>query len=113
MIVKRHLRIVAMVLAASLPRLAARGAEEAALPQSKPVPRMQVIPLPEAQASFQRDGAELTRAYFGADLRRPFLFPGPRSSALMSRRMAKQRWRPSSPLKAWRHRWSRLEPGAE
>jgi hypothetical protein len=45
------------------------------LPDARPVPWMQVIPLPEAQASFRRDGVELTRAYFGTDLRRPFLYP--------------------------------------
>src|SRR4051812_38267720 len=44
-------------------------------PNARPVPRMQVIPLPDAQASIQRDGEELTRAHFGPSLRRPFLFP--------------------------------------
>jgi hypothetical protein len=45
---------------------------------------MQVIPLPDAQASFQRDGRELTRAYFGTSLRRPFLYPviGPSGRSL-------------------------------
>jgi hypothetical protein len=54
------------------------------LPDARPVPWMQVIPLPEAQASFRRDGAELTRAYFGTDLRRPFLYPviGPSGRSL-------------------------------
>ena len=36
---------------------------------------MQVIPLPYDQVSFQRDGVELTRYYFGPGLHRPFLFP--------------------------------------
>ena len=36
---------------------------------------MQVIPMPDDQASFQRDGVELTRYYFGPELHRPFLFP--------------------------------------
>ncbi len=46
-------------------------------PPSKPkaVPRMQVIPMPYDQASFQRDGVELTRYHFGPGLHRPFLFP--------------------------------------
>jgi hypothetical protein len=46
-------------------------------PPSKPkaVPRMQVIPMPYGQASFQRDGVELTRYHFGPGLHRPFLFP--------------------------------------
>jgi hypothetical protein len=45
------------------------------LPSAKPVPRLQVIPLPYEQASFQRDGIELTRYHFGKTLHRPFLFP--------------------------------------
>lgn len=45
------------------------------LPNAKPVPAMQVIPLPYDQASFQTHGVELTRYHFGATLRRPFLFP--------------------------------------
>ena len=54
------------------------------LPNARPVPLMQVIPLPEAQASFRRDGVELTRAYFGPALRRPFLYPviGPSGRSL-------------------------------
>jgi hypothetical protein len=46
-----------------------------ALPRPKPVPRMQVIPMPYHQALFQRDGVELTRYHFGPGLNRPFLFP--------------------------------------
>jgi len=45
------------------------------LPAARPVPRMQVIPLPGGQASVQRDRQEIARYYFGAELRRPFLFP--------------------------------------
>jgi len=54
------------------------------LPKSKPVPRLQVIPLPYHQASFQRDGVELTRYHFGRDLNRPFLYPviGPSGRSL-------------------------------
>lgn len=44
-------------------------------PAPKPVPRMQVIPLPYHQASFQRDGVEITRYHFGPSLHRPFLYP--------------------------------------
>jgi len=36
---------------------------------------MQVIPMPYHQASFQRDGVEITRYHFGPGLHRPFLFP--------------------------------------
>jgi len=45
------------------------------LPKAKPVPRMQVIPLPDNQASLQRDGMELATYRFGPELHRPFLFP--------------------------------------
>ncbi len=58
-------------------------AQEAPL-TPKPVPRMQVIPMPYYQASFQRDGIELTRYHFGPGLHRPFLFPviGPSGRSL-------------------------------
>jgi hypothetical protein len=46
-----------------------------ALPNLKPIPRLQVVPLPADQVSIQRDGVEITRYHFGANLRRPFLFP--------------------------------------
>lgn len=45
------------------------------LPAAKPVPRMQVLPLPEDQARVERDHFEITRYYFGKDLYRPFLYP--------------------------------------
>ncbi len=50
----------------------------------KAVPRMQIIPMPYDQASFQRDGVELTRYHFGPGLHRPFLFPmmGPSGRSL-------------------------------
>ncbi|TKJ35226.1 MAG: hypothetical protein CEE38_15470 [Planctomycetes bacterium B3_Pla] len=50
----------------------------------KQVPRMQVIPMPYHQASFQRDGVELSRYHFGPGLHRPFLFPvaGPSGRSL-------------------------------
>jgi hypothetical protein len=55
-----------------------------ALPAARPVPLMQVIPMPDDRASFQRDGVELTRYHFGPALRRPFLFPviGPSGRSL-------------------------------
>jgi hypothetical protein len=54
------------------------------LPAAKPVPRMQVIPLPGGQASVERDGVEISRYHFGPELRRPFLFPlvGPSGKSL-------------------------------
>ncbi len=54
------------------------------VPEVKPVPRLQVVPQAYEQASFQRDGVEITRYHFGAGLRRPFLFPliGPAGRSL-------------------------------
>ena len=50
----------------------------------KPVPQMQVIPLPGSQASVERAGSEISRYYFGKELLRPFLFPmiGPSGKSL-------------------------------
>jgi hypothetical protein len=52
--------------------------------EPKPVPRMQVIPMPYDQASFQRNGVEITRYHFGPGLHRPFLLPiiGPSGRSL-------------------------------
>ena len=54
------------------------------LPAAKPVPRMQVIPLPRSEASVQEDGRELTRLIYDSSLRRPFLYPilGPSGRSL-------------------------------
>jgi hypothetical protein len=51
---------------------------------ARPVPRMQVIPLPGDQASIERDGHQISRYWFGPDLRRPFLYPliGPSGKSL-------------------------------
>jgi hypothetical protein len=45
---------------------------------------MQVIPLPDGQASIERDGQEISRYWFGPELRRPFLYPliGPSGKSL-------------------------------
>ena len=50
----------------------------------KPVPRVQLVPQPYDQLSFQRDGAEIARYHFGGELRRPFVFPlvGPSGRSL-------------------------------
>lgn len=52
--------------------------------EPKPVPRVQVIPEPHAQVSFQRDGVEIARYHYGADNSRPFIFPviGPSGRSL-------------------------------
>lgn len=59
-------------------------ASEQEIPEPKPVPRLQIVPQAYAQASFQRDGVEITRYHFGAGLERPFLFPviGPSGRSL-------------------------------
>jgi hypothetical protein len=50
----------------------------------KPVPRLQALPLPNYEISFQRDGSELARSYFSTNLNRPFIFPviGPSGRSL-------------------------------
>lgn len=52
--------------------------------QPKPAPRMQAVPQPYDQVSFQRDGVEITRFHFGSTLKRPFVFPliGPAGRSL-------------------------------
>ncbi len=54
------------------------------VPEPKAVPRLQIVPQPDGQASFQRDGMEITRYHFGPGLNRPFLFPiiGPAGRSL-------------------------------
>ncbi|MDY0170762.1 MAG: PmoA family protein, partial [Thermoguttaceae bacterium] len=61
--------MVSLTLAASV------HATDPALPDAKPVPDMQVTPLPYDQAAFEHLGRELTRYHFGENLRRPFWFP--------------------------------------
>ena len=48
---------------------------EARAGEPKPVPRMQAVPLPDHQVSFQRDGVEIARYHFGTEGFRPFVFP--------------------------------------
>jgi hypothetical protein len=54
------------------------------IPATRPVPRMQAIPQPYQQVSFQREGQEIARYHFGPALRRPFVFPiiGPAGRSL-------------------------------
>lgn len=62
----------------------ATAAGQATLPGAKPVPAVQALPLPLDQISFEYQGRELTRYYYGQDLRRPFLYPltGPAGRSL-------------------------------
>ena len=54
------------------------------LADPKPVPRVQAIPQPYDQVSFQIDGVEWARYHYGKELRRPFVFPliGPAGRSL-------------------------------
>src|SRR5436309_1625926 len=71
-------------LGLALAALTARAPAQVPLPDAKPVPRVQAIPLPYDQVSIQVDGRERTRYHFGPGLRRPFLFPvvGPSGRSL-------------------------------
>jgi len=64
--------------------VATSAAGQVTLTADKPVPRMQVLPLPGDQASVRRDGVEIARYYFAKDLHRPFLYPlvGPSGRSL-------------------------------
>ena len=68
----------AVVVSATVP------AAEPSLPDAKPVPDMQLLPLPYDQASFEHLGRQLTRYHFGPELRRPFWHPimGPAGRSL-------------------------------
>lgn len=52
--------------------------------QPKPAPRMQAVPQPYDQVSFQHDDIEIARFHFGPTLKRPFVFPliGPQGRTL-------------------------------
>ena len=60
------LRILPALLLFSIAAIAA---------EPKPVPRMQAIPQPRDEVSFQREGEEIARFHFAQDQRRPFVFP--------------------------------------
>jgi hypothetical protein len=79
LLIRQVITTVMCILAAVSSTVAAQEA-----PKPKPVPLMQVVPMPYDQASFQRDGVELTRYHFGPALHRPFLFPviGPSGRSL-------------------------------
>lgn len=51
------------------------AAAHAQLPDAKPAPAVQVLPLPYGQASFTWHGRELTRYHFGPQTQRPFWYP--------------------------------------
>ena len=89
--------MLAMLVMAAWAVSDAAAEDQADLPDAKPVPVAQVIPLPYDQASFQYLGAEtaghshaafpgheLTRYHFGRSLKRPFWYPliGPAGRSL-------------------------------
>jgi hypothetical protein len=63
---------------------ATQAADGTDLPAAQPVPDVQVLPLPDGQASFQFLGRELTRSYFSPLEQRPFWYPviGPSGRSL-------------------------------
>ncbi len=75
-------RVLAMMLCVWAAGSDAIAEQEA--PEPKVVPGLQIVPQAYDQASFQRDGVEITRYHFGAGLERPFLFPliGPSGRSL-------------------------------
>lgn len=81
---RRLLLTLLGTMAALVTVTAAVSAGDPALPDAKPVPDMQVLPLPYDQASFEHLGRELTRYHFGEALRRPFWYPivGPEGRSL-------------------------------
>ncbi|HWA98535.1 MAG TPA: PmoA family protein [Pirellulales bacterium] len=72
--------LIALVAMLSLHAAIARDV----LPDAKPVPAMQVLPLPDGEDSFQYQGRELTRYYHSPTIERPFLYPlnGPSGRSL-------------------------------
>lgn len=75
-------RMLMVMFCVSAARVGVAAAQD--VPEPKPVPRLQVVPQAYEQASFQRDGVEITRYHFGEGLNRPFLFPviGPSGRSL-------------------------------
>ena len=67
------------------------SASSAAQFAPKPVPRMQALPLPHHEISFQRHGIELTRFHFDPADKRPFLYPVNGSSGRSLTRMGHPR----------------------
>jgi hypothetical protein len=60
---------------AALAAVSVAALGQAELPDAKPIPRLQAVPLPYYQISFQRDEKEIARYYFDPSFNRPFIFP--------------------------------------
>ncbi len=77
-------RMSRRVFASGLASVAFLGTKARLLAEPQPVPRMQAVPQPHDEVSFQRDGGEIARHYAGRDGFRPFVFPiiGPSGRSL-------------------------------
>src|SRR5689334_12384219 len=58
-----------------LPLAACSGSGLAGVPEQRHFPRMQAIPLPNDEVSFQLNEREISRYHFGPQLNRPFIYP--------------------------------------
>ncbi|MGY8769083.1 MAG: DUF6807 domain-containing protein [Pirellulales bacterium] len=79
------MRNFAMITIAFLALMLTRHSNaDETLAGTKPVPQMQVLPMPYDQASVTRNGKEISRYHFGQSLNRPFLYPiiGPSGRSL-------------------------------
>jgi len=78
----RSRQILLAVIALAIATEAAYSQEP--LATAKPIPLMQVTPLPGDQAAVEWQGREISRYYFGSELRRPFVYPivGPSGRSL-------------------------------
>src|SRR5262245_9406741 len=74
---RMHVRIHRIVLIAAswITGALCADAEPSPLPDAKPVPRVQAIPLPDHETSFQLNGKELTRYHFDPAKKRSFWYP--------------------------------------
>ena len=81
---RRRILTLLSAIGAAVILSATPAAAESPLPDAKPVPDMQVLPLPYDQAAFEHLGRQLTRYHFGPELRRPFWYPitGPAGRSL-------------------------------
>ncbi len=83
------MRVVAAVsvTALALTELSVFAQIPTLMPDGKPIPHLQAVPMPYDQVSFQRDEKEIARFHFGPTLNRPFIFPVISPSGHMLTRM--------------------------
>ena len=63
------------------------SAQDNPLPSAKPLPHMQVLPMPHSISSFQLDGRELTASHYNPADMRPFWYPIMSSKGICLTRM--------------------------